>query len=86
MFMRYSQGYVVMPGGFGTLEEVFEVLTAAQLGWHSKKIVFVDIQGYYQALRKFLDDSAATGLLRPEYRVLALFASTIDEALAMVTV
>ncbi len=65
-----ADGFVTLPGGFGTLDELFEALTAAQLGQHHKPIVVVDVDGYYRPLITFLDHAVEAGLLRPEYRAL----------------
>ena len=80
MFAR-SDGFLVLPGGFGTMEEVFEVLTAAYLGLHAKPVTFVDVAGYYAPLASFLDHALAAGLLRSESRALARFAPGVESAL-----
>jgi uncharacterized protein (TIGR00730 family) len=80
MFAR-SDGFLVLPGGFGTLEEVFEVLTAAYLGLHAKPVTFVDVAGYYAPLAAFLDHAVTAGLLRAESRALAHFAPGVEGAL-----
>ena len=79
-----ADGIVVLPGGFGTLDEVFEALTWNQLGIVAKPIVFVDVNGYYRGLFEFLDGAAAAGLLRPEHRAMAQSAATVDAALTLV--
>jgi uncharacterized protein (TIGR00730 family) len=80
MFAR-SDGFLVLPGGFGTLEEVFEVLTAAYLGHHAKPVTFVDVEGYYAPLAEFLDRAVSAGLLRAESRALARFAPGVEAGL-----
>jgi uncharacterized protein (TIGR00730 family) len=85
MFAR-SDGFLVLPGGFGTLEEVFEVLTAAYLGLHAKPVTFVDVAGYYAPLASFLDHAVDAGLLRKDSRALAHFAPGIEGALDDLTV
>ncbi len=78
-----ADGIIVLPGGFGTLDEVFEALTWNQLGIVAKPVVFVDVNGYYRGLFEFLDVAAAAGLLRPEHRAMAQSAATVDAALAL---
>jgi uncharacterized protein (TIGR00730 family) len=70
-----ADAFVALPGGFGTLDELFEVLTWAQLGLHRKPIALLDVDGYYTPLIAFLDRAAAEGLLRPEYRAMLLVES-----------
>jgi uncharacterized protein (TIGR00730 family) len=80
MFAR-ADAFLVLPGGFGTMEEAFEVLTAAYLGLHAKPVTFVDIAGYYEPLAAFLDHGLAAGLVRSESRALARFARDVDAGL-----
>ena len=63
-----AEGFVAMPGGFGTLEELFEVLTWGQLGLHRKPVAVLNVQGYYDHLLRALDHMATEGLLRIENR------------------
>jgi uncharacterized protein (TIGR00730 family) len=67
-----ADAFVALPGGFGTMEELFEVLTWAQLRLHTKPCALLDVAGYYASLTAFLDHATAEGLLRPEYRALLL--------------
>ena len=63
--------YVVnLPGGFGTLDEAFEVLTLAQLGAHTKPSGFVDVAGYYRPLLAWVDGAIEAGFVRPDHREL----------------
>ncbi|HYQ40470.1 MAG TPA: TIGR00730 family Rossman fold protein [Polyangiaceae bacterium] len=63
-----SDGFVALPGGIGTLEELFEVWTWAQLGLHGKPCALFDIDGFYSGLATFLDHVVAQGFLRPKQR------------------
>lgn len=63
-----AEGFVAMPGGYGTLEELFEVLTWGQLGLHRKPIGVLNVAGYYDHLLRALDHMADEGLLRRENR------------------
>ena len=58
-----ASGFVALPGGLGTLEELFEVLTWTQLGLHRKPCGLLNVEGYYDALIAFLDHAVARGLL-----------------------
>jgi uncharacterized protein (TIGR00730 family) len=81
MMAALSDGFVVLPGGFGTLEEAFEVLTWSQLGLHRKGTVFLDVQGYWSRLNGMLDAMAEEGFVKPEHRAIALTAADPVEAL-----
>ena len=64
---QLSDAFVALPGGVGTLEEIFEVFTWTQLGMQAKPCAFLDIDGYYAALFQFLDHMAAERFIRPEH-------------------
>ncbi len=70
-----SDGFVALPGGLGTLEEVFEVLTWAQLGIHRKPVGLLDVAGYWTGLVTLLRHAVAEGFVRPEYADLLLVES-----------
>ena len=67
-----ADAFVALPGGLGTLEEIFEVWTWGQLGIHAKPCGFLDVAGYYAPLLAFLDQAVARGLVRPEPRAMAI--------------
>ena len=71
-----SDGFVAMPGGYGTLEEIIEVITWGQLGFHDKPCGLLNINGYYDHLLAFLDHSEAEGFLRAQHRNMLLGADT----------
>ena len=76
-----SDGIVALPGGFGTLEELFEMLTWAQLGLHKKPIGILNINGFYDDLLSFIEGMIEKGLLKPSYKQLLLVANTVEELL-----
>jgi len=65
-----SDGFIAMPGGIGTMEEFFEVLSWAQLGIHNKPCALLNTGGYYQPLINFLDHAVAEDFLKPKHRSL----------------
>ncbi len=68
-----SDAFIAMPGGFGTLDEVMEVLTYFQLGWSEKPVGFLNIDGYYDHLIKFLDHIAEEKFMKIEHRHNVIF-------------
>lgn len=77
-----AEGFIALPGGFGTLEELFEVLTWGQLGLHRKPVGVLNVAGFYDALLTLLDHMSQQGLLRPEHRRQLLVADNISDLLA----
>jgi uncharacterized protein (TIGR00730 family) len=75
-----SDGFVALPGGIGTLEELFEVWTWSQLGLHAKPCALLDIGGFYTGLAAFLDHVVTEGFLKPQQRK-ALILEADAEAL-----
>ena len=63
---------VALPGGYGTFEELFEVITWTQLGYHDLPVGLLDVRGYYARLDAFLDHAVAEGFVRPLHRPLVL--------------
>lgn len=74
-----SDGIIALPGGFGTLEELTEMLTWAQLGLHFKPIGILNTANYYGHFIQFIDSMKGQGLLKKEYAELVLVADTIEE-------
>ncbi|MBL8446132.1 MAG: TIGR00730 family Rossman fold protein [Zoogloeaceae bacterium] len=69
-----ADGFIALPGGLGTLEELFEVLTWAQLGFHAKPVGLLDVAAYYTPLVQWLEAGVSEGFLKPENRELLLHA------------
>jgi uncharacterized protein (TIGR00730 family) len=67
-----ADGFIALPGGFGTLEEFCEILTWAQLGLHQKPCGLINVAGYFDHLMAFLDHSVGERFLRPEHRRMVL--------------
>jgi uncharacterized protein (TIGR00730 family) len=76
-----SDGFIVLPGGLGTLEELFEVVTWFQLGLHDKPIAVVNPDGYWDSLRDVLDTAVEAGYARTENANIAAFVDNATDAL-----
>ncbi len=74
MMANLADGFIALPGGLGTFEEFFEVLTWAQLGMHHKPCGLLNVCGYYEPLMAFLDHAVAQRFLKAEHRAMALIA------------
>lgn len=81
--MRLSDGFIAMPGGLGTLEEIFEALTWLQLGFHSKPCAVLNTNGYYDKLLAFLDHASHQGFAKQSHVDQLLRADTPEEVLKM---
>ncbi|MEM9383755.1 MAG: TIGR00730 family Rossman fold protein [Pseudomonadota bacterium] len=68
LMAELSDAFVALPGGIGTMEEVFEVWTWAQLGYHAKPVALLEIDGYWKALHRFIDNMVEEGFLRAQHR------------------
>ena len=75
-----ADGFIALPGGYGTLDEVLEILTWNQIGTIAKPVAFLDVGGYFESLFRFLDDSVEAGLIMPAHRAMAQRAVTVAEA------
>jgi uncharacterized protein (TIGR00730 family) len=82
-FEQLSDGFVALPGGFGTVEEVIELLTWNQLGLVRKPVVLLDVDRYWASLFEWMDQAVDAGFVRRSHRMLAQRAHTADEALAL---
>lgn len=75
MMAELSDGFVCLPGGWGTLEEAFEMTTWQQLGYHDKPIGLLNIDGYYDGLWTFVQHAASQGFIRPTHKDIMLLES-----------
>ncbi|MEC9433646.1 MAG: TIGR00730 family Rossman fold protein [Pseudomonadota bacterium] len=78
MMAGLADAFVALPGGYGTLEELFEALTWAQLGLHAKPTVILNAGGYYDALLSFMDHAERCGFARPRRPPRLRVAGTVD--------
>ncbi|HEY7241707.1 MAG TPA: TIGR00730 family Rossman fold protein [Burkholderiales bacterium] len=76
-----SAGFIALPGGVGTLEELFEVWSWATLGLHRKPCGLLDVDGFFAPLVDFLDRQVEEGFIQPTYRAMLAVASTPEELL-----
>ena len=76
-----ADAFVILPGGFGTMEELFEVLAWQTLKIHAKPILLLNTAGFYDPLLAFLDHCVIEGVLRPHSRAILLVASSVSDAL-----
>ena len=81
-----ADAFAVLPGGIGTLDEMFEILSWKQLGLHDKPILLANIGGYWAPLRALLDEIVTTGFARPEARRLLRVVPTIAALMATLEV
>jgi hypothetical protein len=72
-----SDAFVALPGGYGTCDELFEIITWAQLGIHRKPVALLNVNGFFTPLLAWLDHIVAEGLLRQKHRDLLLVADTV---------
>lgn len=81
MMFDLSDIFIALPGGFGTLEEVFEILTWAQLGLQSKPCGLINVDGYFDQLLLFLDHSVSEGFMKQEHRQMLLVSDDPEDLL-----
>ncbi|MFR0674284.1 TIGR00730 family Rossman fold protein [Enterobacterales bacterium AW_CKDN230030176-1A_HGKHYDSX7] len=76
-----SDAFIALPGGLGTLEELFEVWTWGQLGYHAKPLGLLDVNGFYEKLGSFLDHIVDEGFVRPQHRAMLRLGREAGELL-----
>jgi uncharacterized protein (TIGR00730 family) len=81
LMAEMADAFVALPGGYGTLDELFEAITWAQLGIHRKPIGLLDVEGYFASLLAFVDRAVEDGFIRAQYRGLFLARASVDELL-----
>ena len=83
MMADLSDGFVALPGGWGTVEELFEILTWAQLGLHRKPCGLLNVHGYFDRLLSFVDHGFDEGFVRREQRAMLSVSTSPGELLDM---
>jgi uncharacterized protein (TIGR00730 family) len=81
LMAELSDGFIAMPGGIGTLEEIFEIWTWAQLGFHRKPCGFLNIEGYFDSLTTFLDHAVAEQFVKKPHRSMLIVDSAPETLL-----
>lgn len=81
MMNDLCDGVIALPGGFGTMEELFEMLTWGQLGLHTKPVALLNINGFYDPLLTFLEAMSKQGFLKEENRSMLLVGTSSEEVL-----
>jgi uncharacterized protein (TIGR00730 family) len=76
-----ADGFIAMPGGFGTYDEFCEVLTWAQLGLHKKPCAMLNVDGYYDAMIAMFDHATQEGFIRPDHRGMLIISADVNELL-----
>ncbi|RBQ29183.1 LOG family protein [Aliarcobacter vitoriensis] len=79
-----SDGFIALPGGYGTFDEIFDVISSAQIGYHKKPCAFLNINGYYDKLKEFLENCAKEGFIKQEHVDMLIFSDNIDDLLKQI--
>jgi uncharacterized protein (TIGR00730 family) len=82
--VELADAFLVLPGGYGTLEELLEAVTWAQLRLHAKPCILINTAGYWDGLLMFLDTAVEAGFLKAKNRALLRVAANAEEAVGMV--
>jgi uncharacterized protein (TIGR00730 family) len=81
LMRKRSNAFIALPGGFGTLEEILEVITLKQLNYHNKAVVFINTNGYYDSLLDQFEKSYRETFAKESYRSMYFVASNAEEAI-----
>lgn len=84
LMIEHSDVIIALPGGVGTLDEIFTVLAAASIGYHSKRVILYNIGGFWDSLIAMLDDLKTRGVLRAGFDDTVKVAHTLDEIAALI--
>jgi uncharacterized protein (TIGR00730 family) len=84
MMYGLADSFIALPGGFGTLDELFEILTWRKIGLHRKSIVMLNLAGYFDPLLGMVEQAIYEGFISPGDRHLLSIADTVDAAMAVV--
>ena len=79
-----ADAFIAIPGGYGTLDETFSVLTAAQIGYHKKPFAFYNINGYYNKLIDFLENCVKEGFVGKKFFDMLIISDSVDEIISRI--
>jgi len=82
LMQEMSEGFITLPGGFGTMEELFEILTWGQIGLHKKPIGILNINGYYDHLLGLIDRMIEEELLNEKHKEIILVSDSIEDLIS----
>ena len=81
-FTDLSDGFIAIPGGVGTMDELWEAVSWAQLGYHAKPVGLLNVAGFYDGLLEFVGKMGEVGFLRPQHQGLLIASDDLDDLLA----
>ena len=79
LMLDKSDVFIALPGGIGTIDEVFTIAASATIGYHEKRVILYNINGFWDALNQMMDDLQQRGMVRGQWRDYIAVASTIEE-------
>jgi uncharacterized protein (TIGR00730 family) len=82
--MDQSDVFIALPGGIGTIDEIFTVASSSTIGYHQKKVILYNMKGFWDGLIAVLDDLQARGMIRGEWRDYIKTADSIEEISQMI--
>lgn len=83
LMMQQSDVFIVLPGGIGTLDEIFTVASAASLGYHHKRLVLYNMKGFWDSLIAMLDDLQKKGVIRGDWHDSIAVANSLDDIISL---
>ena len=85
LMLDQSDVFIALPGGIGTIDEVFTIAASATIGYHQKRVILYNMKGFWDALIQMMDDLQARGVIRGNWREYISVASTLEELSCLVT-
>ena len=83
MMLDQSDVFIALPGGIGTLDEVFTIAASATIGYHQKRVILYNMKGFWDGLVALLDDLQVRGVIRNEWRTYIQVADSLDDIKAL---